>query len=140
MNRRRFLATGLALLPASLAYGAPATPVRLPVPGDALAGALLSYREGLPVVHWSQELAEGCAGWAQHLATLPEPRHSLAWPAQECYGVNQRDWVEALHAWRDSPDHLPVLQHTRAVAVGMAGVQRADGWLFWVLRVQEKRP
>lgn len=145
MNRRTFLATGLALLPATLAYGGSPEPIRLPVPGDALAGCLLPYREALPTVYWDQAIAEGCAGWAAHLAdagfTNPDgtPRHSLAWPAQECIAAGQQDWVEALHAWIASPAHLAVLQHTRATRVGMAGVRRTDGRPFWVLRVKEER-
>lgn len=151
MNRRRataLLTLGViaALQPRVLRAGG------LSVDGAAVAGSLLPYREGLPVVHWDAGLAAGCAAWAAHQAeqykAAPDTFtyvHSKAWAAQECIYAGKREpWPVAFQAWIESPDHLSVLQHTRAVRVGLGGVQVEETrrhWprVFWVLRVQEDR-
>lgn len=148
LTRRRLLQLALVPLPVSLALGSPAT-VRawspapagpLPVPADALAGCVNSWRLDLAPLMWSGELVAGCEGWARHLASegMKRPdgswRHSLPWLGRECIAAHQADWSEAFTAWTKSDSHLDTLRHDQAWRVAMAGYSDGTGH-YWVLRV-----
>lgn len=147
ITRRRLLA--FAPLPLALLAGAapaivhaydPLPPGPLPVPGDALAGCVNAYRRDLALLTWDEALVAGCAEWARHLAAkgMYRPdgslRHSLPWLGSECIAKHQVEWAEAFVAWKNSPDHLPILRHPGARRVAMAGYSDGDAH-YWVLRV-----